>query len=194
MQDVPSSVGFCYRSGNVADRGWSYSLPRPQNLGGTDCRTDGNKPANAPFPVPAAAQTLEEEVKVKPPSVRCDSDNTVEMFDNPLYGCMARSQSRRKDPDVKDHAPPPERRPVPAPRHRSVACPEVKAPVTSSSLPPSAHKQVVMASRCQGGVADTRPPIPARCRAAQPEPQTQKQQRHRRTPEQTPTSGPTRSV
>lgn len=114
-----------------------------------------------------------------------------EMFDNPLYGSMAKSHGRGKDQDhlQRDHLTPPdpiftaskaadgdpERPPVPTPRHRSFTCSETKPqPPTPVNSHPSMNKKPVVPSRSEGGMAHNRPPLPSKSRPGMPEPQTSK--------------------
>ncbi len=125
-----------------------------------------------------------------------EGENTSAMFDNPLYGSMAKSHGRGKDQEhqQRDHLIPPDamfatsraaegdpdRPPVPTPRNRSFTCSETKPqlpPLTTSHS--SMHKKPVVPSRSEGGMAPNRPPVPCKSRPGVPEPQTSKSRDYR---------------
>lgn len=103
-----------------------------------------------------------------------------EMFDNPLYGSVAKAHGRGKDQEhsQRDHLTPPDhtfgaskspdresdRRPMPTPRNRSFTCSENRlqppSSITSSS---SLQKKPVVPSRSEGAVGHNRPPLPSKC-------------------------------
>ncbi|XP_069006964.1 phosphatidylinositol 3,4,5-trisphosphate 5-phosphatase 1 [Embiotoca jacksoni] len=178
----PNYMGVSFKSGNVTDKGWSYSMP-PRNLptigqSGRDSKK-GAYDASAHGPTGKACSGGEDEKK-------------SEMFDNPLYGSMEKPHSRAKDQDhpQKDHlAPPdpqfasskaadgdPDRPPVPTPRNRSYTCSEKPQPPAAVNLQISVQKKPVVPSRSEGGMAPIRPPLPAKSR---PEPQTPKPRDYR---------------
>ncbi|XP_040896967.1 phosphatidylinositol 3,4,5-trisphosphate 5-phosphatase 1 [Toxotes jaculatrix] len=172
----PSYMGVSFRSGNVIDKGWSYSMP-PKNLpiagqGSKDSKKSG-------FDVNTHSPTTK-------PGPIGENEKVSEMFDNPLYGSMGKSHAWGKDQDLpqKDHLTPPDpmfvpskpadgepdRPPVPTPRNRSFTCSETKPqPPTSSVTHPSAHKKPVVPSRSEGGAAPNRPRLPAKSRPGVPE-------------------------
>ncbi|XP_028259606.1 phosphatidylinositol 3,4,5-trisphosphate 5-phosphatase 1 [Parambassis ranga] len=179
----PSYMGVSFKSGNVTDKGWSYSMP-PRNLpiSGKDSKKGG-------YDVGTRSPTGQV-------SVMGENEKSSEMFDNPLYGSMEKSHSRGKDQDhqQKDYLPPPDsqflcskgaegdfdRPPVPTPRSRSYTCSENKPqPPAPISLHPPSHKKPVVPSRSEGGVAPNRPPLPAKSRPGMPEPQAPKSRDYR---------------
>nr|XP_020465737.1 phosphatidylinositol 3,4,5-trisphosphate 5-phosphatase 1 [Monopterus albus] len=182
----PNYMGMSFKTGNVVDKGWSYSMP-PKNVstagqGGKDSKKGGYD-VGTRSPTGKTCLPGEEE-------------KASEMFDNPLYGSMVKSHGWSKDQDLqhKDHLIPPDpvfapskaadgdsdRPPVPTPRNRSFTCSETKpqhsTPITSY---PSAYKKPVMPSRSEGGMAHSRPPVPAKNRPAMPEPQITKSRDYR---------------
>lgn len=116
------------------------------------------------------------------------------MFDNPLYGSMAKPLVRGKDQDHlhRDHLTPPDptytaskgadgesdRPPVPNPRNRSSTCSETKL---KPSNPATSHsqKRPVMPSFSEGGLVQNKPPLPFKSRPGMPEPQTSKSRDYR---------------
>uniref|UniRef100_A0A8B9KSA2 Inositol polyphosphate-5-phosphatase D n=1 Tax=Astyanax mexicanus TaxID=7994 RepID=A0A8B9KSA2_ASTMX len=125
-----------------------------------------------------------------------------EMFDNPLYGLMGKSQSSKdqenprkahltppeifafpKPPDTDNDRPPP----VPTPRNRSYTCSDSKpsspASTTTASIssnnslqPQSYSKKPVVPSRSDAGMmAAGKPPLPMKFRPGQPDSQPQPQ-------------------
>ncbi|XP_022531201.2 phosphatidylinositol 3,4,5-trisphosphate 5-phosphatase 1 [Astyanax mexicanus] len=125
-----------------------------------------------------------------------------EMFDNPLYGSMGKSQSSKdqenprkahltppeifafpKPPDTDNDRPPP----VPTPRNRSYTCSDSKpsspASTTTASIgsnnslqPQSYSKKPVVPSRSDAGMmAAGKPPLPMKFRPGQPDSQPQPQ-------------------
>ncbi|XP_028300927.1 phosphatidylinositol 3,4,5-trisphosphate 5-phosphatase 1 isoform X2 [Gouania willdenowi] len=110
------------------------------------------------------------------------SENSSEMFDNPLYGSMGKSHGLAKGQDLqhKDHLTVPvsfkasegdvDRPPVPTPRNRSFTSSENKhQPPTNVKLQTSTHKKPVTASCHDGGPsAQSRPPIPAKSETMAP--------------------------
>lgn len=173
--DISNPSYMSYKSGNVMDKGWSYSM-LPKNL--SIARHMG---ACSPTGKPGA---MGEEGK------------SSEMFDNPLYGSMGMSHGRAKEQDVqqKDQLTPPDtafvcskaadgdpdRPPVPVPRNRSFTCSEPKPqpPAAGTSHPPAVKKPVVP-SRSEGGVTPNRPRLPAKSRPGLPDPQTTKPRDYR---------------
>lgn len=108
------------------------------------------------------------------------------MFDNPLYGSMGKSRGKDQDHQQKDLLTPPDpnfttsnaadgdpdRPPLPTPRIRSFTCSETKPqPSTPVSSHPSTFKKPVAPSRSEGGMAQSRPPLPSKSRPGLPEPQ-----------------------
>ncbi|XP_032382090.1 phosphatidylinositol 3,4,5-trisphosphate 5-phosphatase 1 isoform X1 [Etheostoma spectabile] len=167
----PSYMGVCYRSGNVIDKGWSYSKP-PKNLplagqGSKDSKKGG-------YDVGARSPPMGED------------ERGSEMFDNPLYGSRVKSWGKDPDHQQMDHLTPPDpvftsskpadgdsdRPPLPTPRNRSFTLSETRpqptAPITSH---PSTYKKPVVPSRSDGGMALSRPPVPSKSRPGMPEPQ-----------------------
>ncbi|KAM7388680.1 hypothetical protein PAMP_024840 [Pampus punctatissimus] len=171
----PSYMGLSYKTGNVIDRGWSYSMP----------------PKNLPIAVQGSKDSKKSGYDVGTRSPTGKSLNPIgeddKMFDNPLYGSM-RLHNWGKDQDLpqKDHLIPPDpnftpskaadgdpdRPPVPTPRNRSFTCSETK-PHLPSPVPPhvSAHKKPVVPSRSEGGMVNNRPPLPIKSRPGLPEAQ-----------------------
>lgn len=122
------------------------------------------------------------------------------MFDNPLYGSMAKARSGKdQETPRKEHlgipeifafpkgpeAEPDRAPPVPTPRARSFTCSESKgqnASSTSSSSnhssnsslqPQSFSKKPVVPSRSEGGgMMSGKPPLPIKSRQGPPEPQS----------------------
>lgn len=102
---------------------------------------------------------------------RGEVEKSSEMFDNPLYGSMAKSQVRNRD---QDHLQPPtlqepaveaDRPPVPTPRNRSYTCSEGKPqPPTPIATHHSTHKKPVVPSRSEGAMLHGRPPLPTKSR------------------------------
>ncbi|XP_075901230.1 phosphatidylinositol 3,4,5-trisphosphate 5-phosphatase 1 [Nelusetta ayraudi] len=143
----PNYMGVLYQKGNMVDKGWSY-LPKK---GGHDVGTR----------IPSG--------KVLNPVGEVEKSS--EMFDNPLYGSMAKSQVRNRD---QDHMQPPalqepaveaERPPVPTPRNRSYTCSESKPqPPTPIAAHHSTHKKPVVPSRSEGAMLHGRPPLPTKSR------------------------------
>lgn len=118
-----------------------------------------------------------------------------EMFDNPLYGSMAKSHGRGKDQEhsQRDHLTPPdhmfgapkaadrdpERPPIPTPRNRSFTCSENRLqPPSGATSSSSMHKKPVVPSRSEGGMGhSSRPPLPSKF------PQTPKSRDYRESSE-----------
>ncbi|CAB1323737.1 unnamed protein product [Coregonus sp. 'balchen'] len=152
----PSYMGVGYKSGGVADRGWSYSMPPRSGsgggggvvgFGGRD-QTHGNI---------SPKKTVYDHSAVRSPTGKAidnvgEDGKPAEMFDNPLYGSMGKGGARSrgsKDQPVpqcsKDHLIPPDpifsftkpsdqdpdRAPVPTPRNRSYTCSETKPPCSA---------------------------------------------------------------
>ncbi|XP_041696636.1 phosphatidylinositol 3,4,5-trisphosphate 5-phosphatase 1 isoform X1 [Coregonus clupeaformis] len=152
----PSYMGVGYKSGGVADRGWSYSMPPRSGsgggggvvgFGGRD-QTHGNI---------SPKKTVYDHSAVRSPTGKAidnvgEDGKPAEMFDNPLYGSMGKGGARSrgsKDQPVpqcsKDHLIPPDpifsftkpsdqdpdRPPVPTPRNRSYTCSETKPPCSA---------------------------------------------------------------
>lgn len=118
-------------------------------------------------------------------SYRGEEERASEMFDNPLYGSMGKSQKEHltdpvlaccsKQADVEAERPP-----VPTPRNRSFTCSETKPQASNPvTLHPLMSKKPVMPSRSEGGGAHNRPPLPAKFRPAVPEPQPLKARDYR---------------
>ncbi|XP_030584033.1 phosphatidylinositol 3,4,5-trisphosphate 5-phosphatase 1 [Archocentrus centrarchus] len=178
----PAYMGMSFRSGNVIDKGWSYSMP-PRNV--APCGQAGKEPKKGGYDVGTRSPTGK-------PSSMGENGKTSEMFDNPLYGSVTKSHGRCKDQDhqQKDHLTPPdvlfppskavdgdtERPPVPTPRNRSFTCSENKPQPQppAASLHPTAFKKPVVPSRSEGGMAQNRPPLPVKSRPGVPEPQNPK--------------------
>ncbi|XP_039985003.1 phosphatidylinositol 3,4,5-trisphosphate 5-phosphatase 1 [Xiphias gladius] len=182
----PNYMGVTFKSGNVIDKGWSYSMP-PKHLatamqGSKDSKKGG-------FDVSTRSPTGK-------PCPMGEDEKISEMFDNPLYGSMGKSHGWGKEQDLqqKDHFIPldplfapskpadgdSDRPPVPTPRNRSFTCSETKPqPPTPSTSHPSANKKPVVPSRSEGGMAHNRPPVPAKSRPGVPEPQTPKPRDYR---------------
>ncbi|XP_029285211.1 phosphatidylinositol 3,4,5-trisphosphate 5-phosphatase 1 [Cottoperca gobio] len=175
----PNYMGMSFRSDNVIDKGWSYSMPL-KNLpiagqGSKDTKKGGyDVGTHSPTGKPLNPMGEEEKVSSK------------EMFDNPLYGAMGKPRGKDQDHQQKDlFTPPdpnfttskpadgdPDRRPLPTPRNRSYTCSETKpqppTPITSHA---SAYKKPVVPSRSEGGMAHSRPPLPSKSRPGMLEPQ-----------------------
>ncbi|KAG7513453.1 phosphatidylinositol 3,4,5-trisphosphate 5-phosphatase 1 [Solea senegalensis] len=187
----PNYMGVSYKSGNVVDRGWSYSMP-PKTLAVTgQCGKDSKKGG---FDASIRSPTGK-------PSPTNEDEKASGMFDNPLYGAMGKSHGRGKEQDFqqKDHLTPPdpqftstrpatdgdaERPPVPTPRNRSFTCSENKPqlPIPGTSHP-SAHKKPVVPSRSESGIGVSRPPLPAKFRPGMPDPQPSKPRDYRENSE-----------
>ncbi|XP_022615006.1 phosphatidylinositol 3,4,5-trisphosphate 5-phosphatase 1 [Seriola dumerili] len=182
--DISNPNYMSYKSGNVMDKGWSYSMP-PKNVTIGQASKDSKKGG---FDVSTRSPTGK-------PCPMGEDGKSSEMFDNPLYGSMGLSHGRGKDQDLqqKDHLIPPDpffalkpadgdpdRPPVPTPRNRSFTCSETKPqPPTPSTSHPSAQKKPVVPSRSEGGMAQNRPRLPAKARPGMPEPQTPKPRDYR---------------
>ncbi|KAL6108524.1 inpp5d [Pungitius sinensis] len=171
----PNYIGMSYKSGNVVDKGWSYSMP-PKHLptagqGGKDAKQGG-------YDVGSTRSTAGKPMG--------EDEKGSEMFDNPLYGAMGKSRIKDQDHPPKDLLVPPDpnfanfkvaegdpdRRPVPTPRHRSFTCSETKPPApTCIPSRASGHKKPVVPSRSEGGLGSERPPLPSKSRPGMPEPQ-----------------------
>ncbi|XP_061153063.1 phosphatidylinositol 3,4,5-trisphosphate 5-phosphatase 1 [Syngnathus typhle] len=163
----PSYMEVSYRSGNVIDKGWSYTMPpRSLPIGGQAGMDTKKSPTGKPL---------------KPADIQA-----AEMFDNPLYGSMTTSQSQSKDQDAAQKkaviqpdpivgAKPPdgehERPPVPAPRNRSFTISESKPLLP---VPVAQNKKPVVPTRSQGCVVNSRPPLPTKKNPGPPDPQTRK--------------------
>uniref|UniRef100_A0A3Q0RCK6 phosphatidylinositol-3,4,5-trisphosphate 5-phosphatase n=1 Tax=Amphilophus citrinellus TaxID=61819 RepID=A0A3Q0RCK6_AMPCI len=181
----PAYMGMSFRSGNVIDKGWSYSMP-PRNV--APCGQAGKEPKKGGY-----------DVGTRSPTGKGENGKTSEMFDNPLYGSVTKSHGRCKDQDhqQKDHLTPPDvlfppskavdgdtdRPPVPTPRNRSFTCSENKPQPQppAASLHPTAFKKPVVPSRSEGGMAQNRPPLPVKSRPGVPEPQNPKPRDYRDT-------------
>ncbi|XP_061636115.1 phosphatidylinositol 3,4,5-trisphosphate 5-phosphatase 1 [Phyllopteryx taeniolatus] len=151
----PSYMEVSHKSGNVIDKGWSYSMPpRSLPIGGLAGIDSKKSPTGKPL---------------KPVGVEAS-----EMFDNPLYGSLRTSQCQSKDHDTmqknqlmqpdpilgpKTPDGDPERPPVPTPRNRSFTCSESKPPLPAAV---AQHKKPVFLSRSQGCVVNSRPPVPTK--------------------------------
>ncbi|XP_033936620.1 phosphatidylinositol 3,4,5-trisphosphate 5-phosphatase 1 isoform X1 [Pseudochaenichthys georgianus] len=173
----PNYMGISFRSGNVVDKGWSYSLPQkslPIAGQGSKDTKKGGYDVGSRSPTGKHLNPMGEEEKVSG------------MFDNPLYGSMGKSRGKDQDHQQKDlFTPPdpnfttsnaadgdPDRPPLPTPRIRSFTCSETKPqPSTPVSSHPSTFKKPVAPSRSEGGVAQSRPPLPSKSRPGLPEPQ-----------------------
>uniref|UniRef100_A0A8C9Y0V2 phosphatidylinositol-3,4,5-trisphosphate 5-phosphatase n=1 Tax=Sander lucioperca TaxID=283035 RepID=A0A8C9Y0V2_SANLU len=171
----PSYMGVSYRSGNVIDKGWSYSKP-PKNL---LLAGQGSKDSKK-------ADSVESETESDPLFPRGEDEKGSEMFDNPLYGSRVKSWGKDPDHQQMDHLTSPDpiftsskpadgdsdRPPLPTPRNRSFTLSETKpqppAPISSH---PSTYKKPVVPSRSEGGMALNRPPVPSKSRLGMPEPQ-----------------------
>lgn len=177
----PSYMGVTYKSGNVIDKGWSYSMP-PKNLplSGKDTAKKSGYDVGTRSPTRKALNSGEDE-------------KMSEMFDNPLYGSMGKSHGQQKD-----HLPPPDpmfssskpsegdpdRPPVPSPRNRSFTCSETKPqPPTPMTSHLAIQKKPVVPSRSEGGSANNRPRIPVKSRPAPPEQPVPKPRDYRETSE-----------
>ncbi|XP_072246198.1 phosphatidylinositol 3,4,5-trisphosphate 5-phosphatase 1 [Leuresthes tenuis] len=184
----PNYMGVSFKSGNVIDKGWSYSMP-PRTI--PTVGQGGKDPKKAAYDLGTRSQTGKLSMG--------EDEKVSEMFDNPLYGSMGKAHSRSKDQDhpQTDHLTPTEsqlasckvadgdsdRPPVPTPRNRSFTCSENKPqPPTPINLTPSTFKKPVVPSRSEGGMAQNRPPLPAKSR---PEPQPTKPRDYRDTSELT---------
>uniref|UniRef100_A0A8C9XU92 phosphatidylinositol-3,4,5-trisphosphate 5-phosphatase n=1 Tax=Sander lucioperca TaxID=283035 RepID=A0A8C9XU92_SANLU len=177
----PSYMGVSYRSGNVIDKGWSYSKP-PKNLllagqGSKDSKKGGYDVGSRSPPI---------ETESDPLFPRGEDEKGSEMFDNPLYGSRVKSWGKDPDHQQMDHLTSPDpiftsskpadgdsdRPPLPTPRNRSFTLSETKpqppAPISSH---PSTYKKPVVPSRSEGGMALNRPPVPSKSRLGMPEPQ-----------------------
>uniref|UniRef100_A0A1A8JFY7 phosphatidylinositol-3,4,5-trisphosphate 5-phosphatase n=5 Tax=Nothobranchius TaxID=28779 RepID=A0A1A8JFY7_NOTKU len=169
----PSYMGVSFKSGNVTDKGWSYSMtPRnaPCGQGSKDCKKSGydlstRSPTGKTF-------TSNEDEKLS------------DMLDNPLYGSRSKAHDQSKDQDhlQTDRLPPApdgdaDRRPLPSPRNRSFTCSEVKPqPPPPMNLHLPAQKKPVVPVRSEGGLTSSRPPLPIKSR---PEPQATKPRDYR---------------
>lgn len=119
---------------------------------------------------------------------RSEVEKTSEMFDNPLYGSMAKSQVRNRDQDHSHREQPtllepviePDRPPVPTPRNRSFTCSDSKAqPPTPIAAHHSTNKKPVVPSRSEGAMLHGRPPLPTKSRPAMAEPPASKPRDYR---------------
>lgn len=174
----PNYMGFSMKSGNVMDKGWSYSMaPRSAptvGQGGKESKKPGYDLGGRSST--AINYTVNEDEKLS------------EMLDNPLYGSMAKPHGQAKDHGhlQPDRLPPAadgdsNRPPLLMPRNRSFTSSENRSqPPTPVGLQPPAHKKPVVPSRSEGGVAQHRPPLPTKSR---PEPQTPKSRDYRDTSE-----------
>ncbi|XP_017279043.1 phosphatidylinositol 3,4,5-trisphosphate 5-phosphatase 1 [Kryptolebias marmoratus] len=154
----PNYMGVSFKSGNVTDKGWSYSMSTRNapavGLLGKDHKKAGN-----------------------------GEEKLSEMLDNPLYGSVTKSHGQAKDqghPQTDRLTPAadgePDRPPLPVPRNRSFTCSENKPqPSAPVSLHLPAHKKPVVPSRSEGGMAQSRPPLPK----SRLEPQTPKARDYR---------------
>ncbi|XP_029938564.1 phosphatidylinositol 3,4,5-trisphosphate 5-phosphatase 1 [Salarias fasciatus] len=177
----PSYMGLPFKGGKGTDKGWSYSMP-PQNQ--STVQHVGKESKKSGYDVGARGAAGKAGAVV-------EDTKSSEMFDNPLYGSMAKPHGRPKDPDFtqKDHLVTPDqqfptkgadgdldRPPVPTPRNRSFTYSENKSqPPTAVNLHPSTHKKLVVPSWSDGAmIPQSRPPLPAKSRPGGPESQTPK--------------------
>uniref|UniRef100_A0A673CSS7 phosphatidylinositol-3,4,5-trisphosphate 5-phosphatase n=1 Tax=Sphaeramia orbicularis TaxID=375764 RepID=A0A673CSS7_9TELE len=174
----PSYMGVTYKSGNVIDKGWSYSMP-PKNLplSGKDTGKKSGYDVGARSPTGKTLNPGEDE----------------KMFDNPLYGSMGKSHGQQKDhltlldPMFSSSKPSegePDRPPVPTPRNRSFTCSETKPqPPTPNTSHLAIQKKPVVPSRSEGGAANNRPRFPAKSRPGPPDQLAPKPRDYRETSE-----------
>lgn len=154
----PNYMGLLYQKGNMVDKGWSY-LPKKA---GHDV---GTRSTSAPLSNPVG-----------------EAEKPSEMFDNPLYGSMAKSQDHphREPPALPEPAAEPDRPPVPTPRNRSYTCsdgkPQPPAPLAAHHY---ANKKPVVPSRSEGAMSHGRPPLPTKSRPGVAEPPASKPRDYR---------------
>ncbi|XP_072294353.1 phosphatidylinositol 3,4,5-trisphosphate 5-phosphatase 1 [Eucyclogobius newberryi] len=151
----PNYMGLPYKTGNMKDKGWSYSMQ--------------------PKPAPGSRSPT-----MKHPA---EDGKRSEMFDNPLYGSMSGASHSRPKDQQKDLLSPPDafsfiktadadsdRPPLPTPRTRSFTCsetsPQTTAPVATHSAKP---KKPVVPSRSDTNTVN-KPRLPTKCRPGPPEP------------------------
>ncbi|KAJ0065255.1 hypothetical protein NL108_006605 [Boleophthalmus pectinirostris] len=146
----PNYMGLPYKTGNMQEKGWSYSMQ--------------------PKPVPGSRSPTMKH----PP----EEGKRSEMFDNPLYGSHSRSKDQQKDlllpPDsflcVKTPDNDIDRPPVPTPRARSFTCsetsPQTTAPVNTLQ---AKCKKPVVPSRSDSNTVN-KPRLPVKSRPGPPEP------------------------
>ncbi|XP_043984741.1 phosphatidylinositol 3,4,5-trisphosphate 5-phosphatase 1 isoform X1 [Gambusia affinis] len=174
----PNYMGVSVKSGNVSDRGWSYSMTPRNVCGGAPGCKESKKPCY--------------DVGVRSPTTMNyttnEDEKLSEMLDNPLYGSRAKSHCQAKD---QGH-PQPDRLtpaidgdlnhpPLLVPRNRSFTASENRPqPQTPVGLHPPGQKKPVIPSRSEAGMAPNRPPLPTKSR---PEPQTPKPRDYRDTSE-----------
>uniref|UniRef100_A0A3P8UV30 phosphatidylinositol-3,4,5-trisphosphate 5-phosphatase n=1 Tax=Cynoglossus semilaevis TaxID=244447 RepID=A0A3P8UV30_CYNSE len=162
----PSYMGLSYRSENVIEKGWSYSI---------GARAEESQ-----------SKTVLLLTLFFLPPCRVEDESPSEMFDNPLYGAMGKTHGQVKDQDLQQRnhlltpesmygCKPPveadgERPPLPTPRNRSFTCSENKPQSPAvNTLHPSSHKKPVVPSRSEGGISPSRPPLPAKSRPGDPQ-------------------------
>ncbi|KAL4630721.1 phosphatidylinositol 3,4,5-trisphosphate 5-phosphatase 1 isoform X1 [Arapaima gigas] len=168
----PNYMGVGYKTGNLAEMGWTYNMPPKTSPPGSHIgkeMTQGN----------LSPKKLLQDMPVQ------DDGKPPEMFDNPLYGSMGISKGPLRS---KEHLCPPEAfsasskscdaegdrmPPVPTPRNRSFTCSSESKPQVQTTLqPPNIGKKPVVPSRSEGGMLPgNRPPLPLKSRPGQPEPQ-----------------------
>ncbi|XP_015236478.1 PREDICTED: phosphatidylinositol 3,4,5-trisphosphate 5-phosphatase 1 isoform X1 [Cyprinodon variegatus] len=171
----PNYMGFSFKSGNVTDKGWSYSMtPRNAPSGGQGGK-ESKKPGYDMGPRSSTAinYTASEDEKLS------------EMLDNPLYGSMSKlhKDQAHLQPDFLTPTADVEsdRPPLPMPRNRSFTSSENRSqPPTPISLHPPGHKKPVVPSRSEGGLGHNQPPLPSKSR---PDPQNPKPRDYRETSE-----------
>ncbi|KAM4629226.1 phosphatidylinositol 3,4,5-trisphosphate 5-phosphatase 1 isoform 2-T2 [Polymixia lowei] len=182
----PSYMGVGLKSGYATDKGWSYTMPpkTAPSAGqvGKDLNPGNLSPKKSTHDAPIRSPTGKSSSPIG------EDEKPTEMFDNPLYGAMGKSQARSKEqePQRKEQPTPPdamfafpkadgdyERPPVPTPRNRSYTCSEGKPqPSATAALLSVSVKKPVVPSRSEGGavLATNRPPLPIRSRPGQSEP------------------------
>ncbi|XP_056132102.1 phosphatidylinositol 3,4,5-trisphosphate 5-phosphatase 1 isoform X2 [Lampris incognitus] len=182
----PSYMEVGYKEGYAMDKGWSYSMPlKTVPSAGQMCK-DLNL-------VGLSTKKISYDTAIHSPTGKASSPKDenatkTEMFDNPLYGQMRKTQAwaKEQEPQHMDHFMPPDaifpysksadmdldRPPVPTPRNRSYTCSESKpllsVPIT---MHPTSSKKPVVPSRSEAGimVASSRPPLPIKSRPGQSE-------------------------
>ncbi|XP_034036568.1 phosphatidylinositol 3,4,5-trisphosphate 5-phosphatase 1 isoform X2 [Thalassophryne amazonica] len=167
----PSYMELPLKTGNVMDQGWSYTMP-PKSLpfAGQVTKDSAKKP---PYDVAVHSPTG------KPLTPIGDADMTSEMFDNPLYGSMGKSNACSKDQDHPDANLMPSKpgvgAPVPTPRIRSFTCSDTKPQYRAPLSPQMAsHKKPVVTSRSEAGMMNSKPPLPIKSRPGLPDHQVSK--------------------
>uniref|UniRef100_A0A8C6KWD1 phosphatidylinositol-3,4,5-trisphosphate 5-phosphatase n=1 Tax=Nothobranchius furzeri TaxID=105023 RepID=A0A8C6KWD1_NOTFU len=185
----PSYMGVSFKSGNVTDKGWSYSMtPRnaPCGQGSKDCKKSGydlstRSPTGKTFTRYTPDQNSSQLFLLFASN---EDEKLSDMLDNPLYGSRSKAHDQSKDQDhlQTDRLPPApdgdaDRRPLPSPRNRSFTCSEVKPqPPPPMNLHLPAQKKPVVPVRSEGGLTSSRPPLPIKSR---PEPQATKPRDYR---------------